>query len=88
MANIYTLARIVATASTKLRFIWNDGYEELHGPEWTGYFRGSIGGYDANGEYERRDGTGYFGDDPVLDVFLAIQGNAVEPYVPPAERVG
>lgn len=78
----HTVARIVRTAGTDYRFIWTDGYEETHEPNWTGYFRGSIGGHGPEGEYERQDGTGWNNGMTVVEAFEAADGE-IEDYVAP-----
>lgn len=81
MISIYSLSRIVKTESENLKFIWSDEYNEIHEPEWRGFFRGVVSGYDANGAYERYDGTSSFGNETVLESFLG-NGGVLEPYIP------
>lgn len=86
--NIYLLSRIVKTANPNYyRFIWDDGYEQTNLVDWGGYFRGAIGGYDANGEYERWDnrlGEPHFPPIIVAEKFVE-DGGVIEDYVPPEE---
>lgn len=88
MLTIHTITRIIATGTDNLRFIWSDGYEETHPADWTGFYRGSVGGHGPDGEYERQDGTPWLNaQSVVLDCFIA-NGGAVEPYVPPEPEEG
>lgn len=84
MANIYTITNIIATNTDDLLYVWSDGHKETHPADWTGFFHGSVGGHDENGEYQRVDGTDFFNNaDIVLDVFLA-NGGVVAPYIAPS----
>ena len=80
----HTVDRIIRTAGTDLRFIWTDAYEETHDPDWTGYFRGSIGGFGPEGEYQREDGTGWNNGMTVVEAFEG-NGGVIEDYVAPVE---
>lgn len=88
MISTYVLDRVVETANPAYyRFIWNDGHEQMQPTDWNGFFRGVIGGWEANGEYERYDnelGQFRFGQIIVAEKFVE-DGGVIEPYVPPAE---
>lgn len=76
------LSRIVRTAGTQLRYIFDDGYEETHDEDWEGWWRGVMG--TATKEYYC--GTPVpRGTATVLSCFLDANG-IVEDYEPPEEE--
>lgn len=81
--NTYLITRIVRTDGTNLRYIFSDGYEETHEPDWQGFFRGTVPGRDDDGEFERRthEWPPHTWSD-VADNFVA-GGGVIEDYVAP-----
>jgi len=65
-------------------FTWTDGRTETHPKSWMGFFRGVVGGRNADGvECEWLDGCGMDAQKTVVDAFAAT-GGSIGAYVPPA----